>query len=58
MSDKQHSSDQVPGLSIVFETSLGRIVCPLFPERAPLAVRNFIELAEGRRKWHNERGQS
>ncbi|MGH9451335.1 MAG: peptidylprolyl isomerase [Terriglobia bacterium] len=45
--------DQPPGLYAVFETTLGRIVCRLFPEKAPVTVKNFVELAQGAKKWHN-----
>ncbi|HTV54768.1 MAG TPA: peptidylprolyl isomerase [Terriglobia bacterium] len=60
-SDQERSShahsaklEQPPGLYASIETSLGRIVCRLFPERAPLAVQNFVELAQGKKKWYNE----
>ncbi|MGH9327740.1 MAG: peptidylprolyl isomerase [Terriglobia bacterium] len=42
-----------PGLYAVFETTMGRIVCRLFPEKTPVTVTNFIELARGEKKWHN-----
>jgi peptidyl-prolyl cis-trans isomerase A (cyclophilin A) len=53
---ENHSArlEQPPGLYATFETSLGRIVCRLFPERTPLAVQNFVELAQGKKKWYNE----
>lgn len=46
--------DQPAGLYAVFETSLGRIVCKLFPEKAPVTVQNFVDLATGSKKWRNE----
>jgi peptidyl-prolyl cis-trans isomerase A (cyclophilin A) len=46
--------DQPPGLYALFETSAGRIMCKLLPEKAPMAVKNFIELAQGKKKWYNE----
>lgn len=32
-----------------FDTSMGEIVAQLFPERTPIAVQNFIALAEGKK---------
>jgi peptidyl-prolyl cis-trans isomerase A (cyclophilin A) len=32
-------------------TTLGNIEVELFPERAPLTVRNFVELAKGEKAW-------
>lgn len=46
--------NQPAGLYAVFETTLGRIVCRLLPEKAPVTVRNFVELAQGTKKWRNE----
>lgn len=34
-----------------FETSLGDIRCMLRHEQAPITVRNFVELATGKRPW-------
>ncbi|MDE3179057.1 MAG: peptidylprolyl isomerase [Acidobacteriota bacterium] len=45
--------DQPPGLYAVFDTTQGRIVCKLFPDHAPITVKNFVELAEGKKKWRN-----
>ncbi len=47
--------DQPPGLYIVFDTSKGRIVCRLFPAKAPETVRNFVGLATGTKKWHDQK---
>lgn len=46
--------NQPAGLYAVFETTLGRIVCKLLPEKAPVTVQNFVELAQGTKKWRNE----
>jgi len=46
------------GLSAVLQTRLGTIRCELFPERAPETVRNFVELAEGRKAWTDPTGES
>jgi peptidyl-prolyl cis-trans isomerase A (cyclophilin A) len=40
-----------PGTYAVFDTSMGKIVCRLFEKEAPNTVKNFIELAEGKRDW-------
>ncbi|MGH9343834.1 MAG: peptidylprolyl isomerase [Terriglobia bacterium] len=45
--------DLPTGLYAVFETTLGRIVCRLFDEQAPVTVQNFIDLVRGTKKWHN-----
>jgi len=37
----------------VLDTSAGQITCELFPDKAPLAVSNFIGLAEGTKDWIN-----
>ena len=49
--------DEVPaapsGPTAVFETSIGRISCELYPTRAPKAVAHFIALAQGTEDWTN-----
>ncbi len=40
-----------PGVYAVWETSMGTIVCRLFEKEAPKTVRNFIELAEGKKEF-------
>lgn len=35
----------------IIETSIGRISCTLFPDKAPIGVANFIGLAEGTKEW-------
>jgi peptidyl-prolyl cis-trans isomerase A (cyclophilin A) len=40
-----------PGTYAVLDTSMGKIVCRLFEKEAPNTVKNFIELAEGKRDW-------
>lgn len=40
-----------PGTYAVIHTSMGDIVCRLFPDEASKAVANFIGLATGRKTW-------
>ena len=40
-----------PGTYAVFNTSMGKIVCRLFADKAPKTVENFTGLAEGTREW-------
>lgn len=47
--------DQPPGVYAVFETTMGRIVCRLFPDKAPLTVKNFIDLTNGKKRWFDEK---
>lgn len=44
-----------PGLYAVIYTSMGNIVCRLFPKDAPKAVANFRGLATGTKAWTNPR---
>lgn len=38
-------------LMVIFETSMGKISCKLFEKEAPITVKNFIGLAEGKLEW-------
>jgi peptidyl-prolyl cis-trans isomerase A (cyclophilin A) len=40
-----------PGTYAVIYTSMGNIVCRLFPQEAPKAVANFVGLASGTKTW-------
>src|ERR1700747_2053425 len=40
-----------PGTYATFNTSEGKIVTRLFESEAPITVKNFIELAEGKKEW-------
>jgi peptidyl-prolyl cis-trans isomerase A (cyclophilin A) len=41
------------GPTVVMDTSMGRITCQFFQKQAPMAVANFIGLAEGTKDWTN-----
>lgn len=48
-----------PGTYAVIYTSMGNIVCRLFPQEAPKAVANFVALATGTKVWKDPKtGQS
>jgi peptidyl-prolyl cis-trans isomerase A (cyclophilin A) len=42
---------RIPGLYAIFDTSEGPIVVRLFESEAPKTVKNFVDLAEGKREW-------
>jgi peptidyl-prolyl cis-trans isomerase A (cyclophilin A) len=42
---------QAPGTYATFTTSEGKIVVRLFEADAPITVKNFTELAEGKKEW-------
>ena len=42
---------QTPGTYATFNTTLGKIVVRLFEQDAPVTVKNFVELAEGKKEW-------
>ena len=42
---------RIPGLYATFDTSEGPIVVRLFETEAPKTVKNFVDLAEGKREW-------
>lgn len=46
------AADQ-PRPKAVLETSMGKITCTLYPDKAPMTVENFIGLATGTKKWTN-----
>ena len=43
------------GLTATLDTSVGTIHCTLWPDKAPITVLNFVELAEGSRTWRDPR---
>jgi len=49
------ASDLPSELYATFVTSQGKIGVRLFPDQKPVAVRNFVELAEGKKEWTDPR---
>ena len=45
--------DRVAKLTATLHTTAGDIVVTLFPDQAPVTVRNFVSLAEGSKEWRN-----
>ncbi len=41
------------GTYVIFDTTMGKIVCKLFEKETPITVENFIGLAEGTKEWTN-----
>jgi peptidyl-prolyl cis-trans isomerase A (cyclophilin A) len=39
------------GLYATFETTMGNLVVELFEKESPITVKNFIDLAYGRKSW-------
>ena len=44
-------TDLKPGKCAIIETSLGEIICELFPQHAPKTVENFVGLATGTKEF-------
>lgn len=45
-----------PGLYAIIDTSMGTFVCELYEKSAPLAVENFVGLAQGTKEWLTPKG--
>ena len=41
------------GTYATFDTTMGKIVCRLFEKDAPNTVKNFSDLAQGKRDWND-----
>ncbi len=54
-SSKSATKKRDPGLYAILQTSMGTIVCELFEKETPLAVENFVGLAEGTKDWTDPR---
>jgi len=46
------------GPTIVIDTTMGRLTCKTFIRQAPIAVSNFIGLAEGTKQWSVDQGKT
>jgi peptidyl-prolyl cis-trans isomerase A (cyclophilin A) len=44
-------NDLKPGQYVLFDTTLGEIMCELFPDKAPVTVENFAGLAGGTKEF-------
>lgn len=54
----QEAAPPLPnGLYAVFNTSEGVITAQLYEKDVPLAVKNFVGLAQGTKPWRNAKGQ-
>ena len=51
--DKQGATKMGKDLYAVLETSKGKIVCRLFEDKTPVTVKNFTDLAEGKKEWRD-----
>ncbi|HTW57511.1 MAG TPA: peptidylprolyl isomerase [Terriglobales bacterium] len=40
----------------VIDTTAGKMTCTLFPDKAPIGVKNFVDLATGKKDWKNPVG--
>jgi peptidyl-prolyl cis-trans isomerase A (cyclophilin A) len=46
------------GPTVIIDTSMGRLTCKTFDKQAPVAVSNFIGLAEGTKPWSIDAGRT
>lgn len=49
--EKKTMSSKTAGLYATIITSKGNIEIKLFPDKTPITVANFVELAQGKREW-------
>ena len=50
-SAKKSAAKKETPLNVIFETSMGKIVCKLYEKETPITVANFVGLAEGTKEW-------
>jgi len=46
-----------PGLYATINTTMGAVTAKLFENESPITVRNFVDLARGRKPWKDSTGQ-
>jgi peptidyl-prolyl cis-trans isomerase A (cyclophilin A) len=51
------AADKPANPKAVIQTTAGDLTCELYQEKAPRAVSNFINLAEGRQKWFDQKSK-
>ena len=51
------AADKSTNPKAVIQTSTGDLTCELYQDKAPRAVANFINLAEGRQKWFDQKAK-
>ncbi|MGA7906248.1 MAG: peptidylprolyl isomerase [Candidatus Sulfotelmatobacter sp.] len=49
-----HAASSQP--TAIIETTVGKLTCTLFPDKAPIGVANFIGLATGTKDWKTVKG--
>ncbi len=47
--------ERAPGLYATMVTSMGPIVMVLYEDKAPITVKNFIDLQKGRKSWRDQK---
>jgi peptidyl-prolyl cis-trans isomerase A (cyclophilin A) len=52
------AKDREPGLYATLDTSMGKIVIKLFEKEAPVTVKNFVDLATGKKPWKDSTGKT
>src|ERR1700679_4257403 len=50
---ESHAGPEPTGPTVVFDTTMGQMACRLFDKQAPVAVANFVGLAQGTKEWTN-----
>ena len=51
-----HHAAAVGPPTAIIETTVGKMTCTLFPDKAPIGVENFIGLATGKKDWKSPKG--
>src|SRR5512142_1324939 len=51
------AADKSTNPKAIIQTSSGDLTCELYQDKAPRAVGNFINLAEGKQKWFDQKSK-